>query len=76
MNDDSEIIITGDPALLMLTSYVIRQLENICGINLPHLFDYPRYFRVIRIFVERGNVDEVKRISRDMDDYMLDEYYY
>ena len=74
-NIDHEPVPTGDPALLNLTDYVIRQLNDICGLKLPKLFNYPKYFRAIHIFVERGNVNEVKRISHDFDDFDV-EYLY
>ena len=71
-NIDHETIPTGNPAHLNLTDYVIRQLNDICGMNLPKLFHYPKYFKAIYIFAARGNVDEVKRISSDFDDFEID----
>ena len=53
-----------DTADLMLAKHVIERLNSICEMKLPPIFDYPTYFSAIATFVKRGNVSEVKKISR------------
>ena len=73
ISDEGITIPTGDPELLMLAEHVIEQLNSICKINLPYFFNYPRFFKAIRIFVERGNVNKVKEISRRIDENLIDD---
>ena len=53
----------ANPRELMLAEYVIKELNRICGMKLPKIFNYPTYFLAISTFVDRGNVSEVKKIS-------------
>ena len=72
---EGEIVPIGDPKDLRLAEYVIEQLNSICKIKLPHVFKYKLYFRTIHIFVRRGNVNQVKKITRDFDDFYVEDPY-
>lgn len=70
-SDDSYIdFLEKDTEHFELAIYVINRLNSICNIDLPELIIYPKFFRAIRIFVERGDIDEIKRISSDMSKYV------
>ena len=72
---EGAIIAVGDPGRIALAEHVIEKLNHVCGTEVPKLIIYPKFFKAIRFFVERGNIDKVKEISRGIGPYLIDGAY-
>lgn len=68
--EDYDEFLEADTELFELANYVVKRLNSICDIELSRIVIYPKYFKAIRIFAERGDISEVKRISSDMSPYV------